>query len=289
MHPPRRRPGARGRARHPATWGFGGSGAPRGSSRARRPVHNRPDLRAAAVFRRSGGRGAGVPEARGRVAMGGTAGRVLVDGGAGRGHAARRRAGCAGCGRRAGLARPGAGDGAPVQSRACRGGARGVADGAEKTARGTGPGGYLSVLAGRRGRGGVRARRKEGIASAADPIGSYLSPTMRKQGRAAERPAVLAGRRGRPSEPAEPATASGQHKKGRPHQRPPLPRLIGGRPGRRPPIAYSSSSSLRRRMASSRMRRAPRLARAMQLSRSMLSPVCGSIFQRPSRSSHTSL
>lgn len=175
MYPPSRRHGALGRAQHPATWGFGGNGAPRAGSRAPRPVHNRPDLRTAAVFRRSGGR-------------------------------------------------------------------RTRAHGSE-----------------------VRWMR------------------------AAERPAALAGRRGRPSEPAEPATASGRHKKGRPHQRPPLPRLIGGRPERRPPIAYSSSSSLRRRMASSKMRRAPRLARAMQLSRSMLSPVCGSIFQRPSRSSHTSL
>ena len=228
--------------------------------------------------------------------MGAAGGHVLVDGSAGPGRAARRRAGRAGCGRRAGLARLGAGDGAPVQSRARRGGARGVADGAGETEprRRHGEqsrGGHLSVLAGRRGRGGLRARRKEGIASAADPIGSRLSLTARETGPGGRAPRRLGGptrapqRAGRARHGFRDST-----KKGGRHQRPPLPRLIGGRPERRPPISYSSSSSsLRRRMANSRMRRAPRLARAMQLSRSMLSPVCGSIFQRPSRSSHTSL
>lgn len=228
--------------------------------------------------------------------MGAAGGHVLVDGSAGPGRAARRRAGRAGCGRRAGLARLGAGDGAPVQSRARRGGARGVADGAGETeprrrhgeqSRGgaplrpsgpTGPRG-LEGEAERGNRIGGRPDRQPPIAdSAGDGAGRQSAPPP---WRADE---------GAPASRQSPPRLQGQHKKGRPHQRPPLPRLIGGRPERRPPISYSSSSSsLRRRMANSRMRRAPRLARAMQLSRSMLSPVCGSIFQRPSRSSHTSL
>ncbi len=63
MHPPSRRHGSLGRVRHPATWGFGGGGAPRAGSRARRPVHNRPDLRTGAVFRRPGARARKTPEA----------------------------------------------------------------------------------------------------------------------------------------------------------------------------------------------------------------------------------
>lgn len=213
--------------------------------------------------------------------MGAAGGPVLVDGGAGPGRGARP------AGRRGRGSRPVAG--APRRRAGRSGWRRG--DGAEKTARGTGPGGHLSVLAGRRGRGGLRGEAERGNRIGGRP--DRQPPIADSAGDGAGRrsaPPPWRADEGAPASRQSPPRLQGQHKKGRPHQRPPLPRLIGGRPERRPPISYSSSSSsLRRRMANSRMRRAPRLARAMQLSRSMLSPVCGSIFQRPSRSSHTSL